>query len=150
MTVGSYPQQRSTDLSSRYAVEVGENDIAVILKILIERKAIIVVCMVISIFLAMFYTSQIKATYIATTKVMLTSNQNVRQSNILQTLFKTGKLDIADLLSQIQIMQSPDVLKQLVINEQLYRDTEFGGSTNFENFDDIDSLRQQARQKLNC
>jgi len=142
---GEAPALSMTDPYSRYSSDVSSNDIALIFKILMERKAVILVAMTVSVLAAMVYLSQIKLNYEASTKVMLNSTHtNVRQSNVLQTLLRTGRLDSGDLLSQIQIMRSPEVIEQLVIDEKLFQYREFGGAPEFQDFSELSDLRQQT------
>ena len=110
-----------------------------------DRKKIIVACIILTVFLSMVYISQIKVTYVATTKVMLNSTDtSIKRNNVLQSILRTGRLDSGDILSQIQIMKSPGVIRQLVTNEKLYQYREFGGAPEFEDFSELSDARQHA------
>lgn len=133
------------DPYSRYSAEMSGNDIALIFKILKDRKKIIAASIVIAVFCAMVYFSQLKITYVATTKVMVTpTNTGVKRSNFLQSLLTTGRLDSGALLSQIQIMRSPDVIKQLIIDQEIYKNRDYGGAPEFNSFEEMSDTRQRA------
>jgi len=115
-----------------------------IFEILQKRRLIILAFTLLSVCLSLIYVSGLKNTHISTTKVMVTSGTIPNRSNILQTLRLKEQLNGVDLLSQIQIMQSPDVLRRLIVSENLFFDPEFGGSTSFVTFTDLVPARQQA------
>ena len=48
-------------------------------------------------------------------------------------------LNSADLLSQIEIIKSPDTIKALIVQEELFRMPENGGNQNFIDFDQLSS-----------
>ena len=134
-----------TDPYSRYSSEVSGNDIDLIFKILMDRKKTIFGCMVLVVFMSLLYLTQVQTTYTATTKVMVNATDTtLKRSNVLQTLFRTGRIDAADLLSQIQVMKSPDVIEQLIKDQALYKNPDFGGAPEFESFEVMPETRQMA------
>ena len=132
------PQQAS-DPYSRYSIEAANNDIAAIINILTERYKIILSCCIIAAGIAFFYVSSVQSQYTAATQIMITDSQNTRQSNIVQALLSSGNLNSADLLSQIEIIKSPDTIKALIVREELFRMPENGGNKKLIDFDLLSS-----------
>jgi succinoglycan biosynthesis transport protein ExoP len=130
---------------SRYSIETGNNDIAAVLNILYERKYIILLFFLLGFFLSYLYVFQAKEQYSASAKIMLSqTNTASRTGSALQTLLSTGKLDIADLLSQIEVIKSPEILAELIKDQKLFLDPNFAGSSVFNNYDEITTGRQRA------
>ena len=151
--MNTYPHALPTDPYSRYSSEVGDNDIGAIIKILQDRHHIIWIFVAIFVALSTVYVLKLQPHYSASAQIMLTSPDTPKRPNNIQSLLNTVLLDGSDLLSQIQIMQSPDVVEQLVVDQQLYRDPEFGGSKSIEDFyllskDHQRSFINRVRQKL--
>lgn len=134
----------TTDPYSRYATEASDSDLAIIFKILLERKKMILFFCLGAIILASFYALRLEVKYDATAKVMLHSSNIGKRNDILQNLLTTGRLNQGDFLSQIQIMQSPEVLSNLAIDMELYKDPEFAGSLDFTDFESVPPKRQRA------
>jgi len=133
-----------SDPYSRYSINASDNDIAAIINILYERKMTILFFFCLFVFLSLFYVTQAKKQYVASAKIMLTPADIGNKASTLQTLLSTGKLDIADLLSQVEIIKSPEIVRNLVIDKKLYNDVEFGGATRFLSLEEITIQRQRA------
>ncbi len=130
---------------SRYSIETGNNDIAAVLNILYARKYIILLFFLLGFFLSYLYVFQAKEQYSASAKIMLSqANVTSRTGSALQTLLSTGKLDVADLLSQIEVIKSPEILAELIKDQKLFLDPNFAGSSVFNNYDEITTGRQRA------
>jgi len=121
------------------------NDIADIIHIFTNRKYLILIFVMVGAFLSYFYVSNIQEQYESRARVMLTNpSLDGKPSNALQTFFSTGKLDVADLLSQIEIIKSPAIIQKLAVKNNLFQDPEFAGSLSFNTFNDIPIHRQRA------
>jgi succinoglycan biosynthesis transport protein ExoP len=130
------PQQVS-DPYSGYSIEAADNDIAAIINIITARYKIILSCFIIAAGLAFFYVSSVQSQYTAASQIMITDSQNTRQPNIVQALLSSGSLNIADLLSQIEIIKSPDTVKALIVREELFRMAEIGGNSQVLDFESL-------------
>lgn len=135
-------QSNLLDPNSRYAVDVMDNDIAAIINVIKGRIFTILFCFVLSVLLAGIYVVKTKPQYVSFTQFMIETVGTSRGSNIVQMLVAKGKLDIADLLSQVEIIKSPDTITNLIVKEKIFQDEESSGSPDFSDFNSL-SLKQQ-------
>lgn len=129
--------------SSPYMGDVADNDIAAILGIVRERLSIVFLSFLVCFGLATIYTFNAKSQYVASTQVMMENTAPRSDSSILQMLIATGKLDVADLMSQIEIIKSPSTIRRLIIQTKLYRDKEIGGISDAVDFESLSERRRQ-------
>ncbi len=135
----------TSDPYSRYAADVLGNDINVIFKILRDRAKIIIACMIMVTFVSVVIATQIQTTYTATAKLMMNATDAaIKRSDVFQRLFPAGVVNTTDVLSQIQIMKSPAVITQVILDNNLYKNPDFGGSTYYQSFDMMPKDKQQA------
>ena len=133
-------------LSTNNAHQLGDpadNDIANIANIILDRKKTIFLVILLCLGLSVFYLARTEQQYIASSQIMVTTPNLGKQTTILQALVSTGNLDITDLRSQIEIIQSPDTLRQLAEKTGLYRDPEMGGGAEISDFASLPLQRQQ-------
>ena len=123
--------------------ESADNDIAIIVGILKSRKLVILSFFVAAIALAFIYVSKATPQYVATSEILISSSQNVNASNILQAIGASSALDITDLRSRVEILQSPDMVRFLIDEANLYNVSEIGGNADFSSLADASVRRRE-------
>lgn len=96
-------------------------------KIIAERPSIILLSILIFMMWGIIYTSRLNTVNGVTSTIMIKSQ------------LSSG----LDLLSQAQIIKSFPVIRQLIVDNKLYQNSEFGGSSQFESFEDMAVDQQQ-------
>lgn len=122
-------------LPARY--EGDENDIAVIVGIINDRKWIILSFFVAALVFALSYVVKVKPQFTATAEIMMSSTQNIAPYGHIQSRANDSALDIADLRSRVEIFQSPAMIRRLIAETKLFQNPEIGGSNQIQSFDDV-------------
>lgn len=119
-----------------------DNDVAVIANILRARKLTILGCFFAGVILAFVYVAKTVPQYVALSEIQISASQNISAANIAQALGGGTGLDITDLRSRVEILQSRDTVRQLIQKMGLYKEAEVAGSSSFQSFDEV-SLRRR-------
>lgn len=121
-----------------------DNDFTVIVDTLRHHKAVILTCVLVGICLAFLYLSRTPDQYVASTQVQVKAPQSVALQGVMPQLTADIPVDVTDLRSRVEILQSPAMIRNLIDVEQLYLLPEIGGAMDIQGFDDVSERRQDV------
>jgi succinoglycan biosynthesis transport protein ExoP len=128
---------------SQFSSDSADNDIAIIVNILMERKAIIIGFCLAAMVLSFLYVSRIKPQFVSSTEILVNSAPRSNSASIIQSFLETGALDIVELRSHVEMLKSPGMVRQLIVQKTMYTDNEIAGSQTYDSFDSAPLAIQQ-------
>ena len=132
---------------SRYSGESSDNDVAIIVNVLMERKTVIIGFCLAAIILSFMYVSRIKPQFISATEILVNSPVRAKSGSMIQSFIETGALDIVELRSHVEVLKSPGMVRQLIVQKSMYTDPEIAGLESYTSFESVPLAVQQRMVK---
>ena len=134
-------------LPIHHSTDHTDNDVAIIVNVLMERKAIIIGFCLAAMILSFMYVSRIKPQFISATEIIVSSPVRAKSGSVIQSFVETGALDIVELRSHVEMLKSPGMVRQLIAQKQMYTDAEIAGSDVYNDFESVPMAIQQRMVK---